>query len=176
MTTAAPRSSILNPRSSLSLIVAMSKNRVIGIDNALPWHLPADLKHFKALTLGHHIIMGRKTWESINRQLPGRTTVIVTRQQGYVVAGAVVVHTTDAAIAACGADDEIFVIGGEEIFKLMLPRCQRMYVTEIQQDFAGDAYFPEFDRATWRETSRDKHALDEANKLEYHFVVYDRPR
>src|SRR6185503_18595276 len=105
----------------------MARNRVIGANGAIPWHLPNELKLFKNLTMGHHMIMGRKTYESIGRLLPGRTTVIVTRQRGYRVAGAIVAHTLEEAIAACGDDDEIFVIGGAEIFRAALPLADRIY-------------------------------------------------
>ncbi|HET9403872.1 MAG TPA: dihydrofolate reductase, partial [Burkholderiales bacterium] len=107
----------------------MSRNRVIGAGNAIPWHLPEELKRFKRITLGHHIIMGRKTWDSIGRPLPGRTTVIVTRQHGYGVPGAKIAHSLDEAIAACGDDSEIFVIGGAELYAQALPRAGRLYLT-----------------------------------------------
>lgn len=157
-----------------SIIVAMAKNRVIGSNNALPWHLPPDLKHFRALTMGHAIIMGRKTYESIGKPLPGRTSVIVTRQPGYQVPGAIVASSVDEALQAGGEDTESFVIGGAELYRQTLGRCQRMYITEIQRDFDGDALFPEFSRDEWRETAREKHRLDDASKLEYHFVVLER--
>lgn len=157
-----------------SIIVAMAKNRIIGRNNALPWHLSPDLKHFKALTMGHAIIMGRKTYESIGKPLPGRTSVIITRQPGYQVPGATVASSVDQALQACSEYAESFVIGGAELYRQTLGRCQRMYITEIQQDFDGDTFFPEFSRDQWRETSREKHRLDDGSELEYHFVVLDR--
>ncbi len=156
----------------VSVIAAMARNRVIGIDNTLPWRLSEDLKHFKALTMGHHIIMGRKTYESIGKPLPGRTTVIVTRDPAYRVAGCLTAHSLDAAIAACAGDAEVFFVGGAELYAQVLPRADRLYLTEIQADYAGDAHFPEFDRALWRESERRKNVNPEG--LAYHFVIYQR--
>ena len=161
-----------------SILVAMAKNRVIGKNNALPWRLSPDLKRFKQLTMGHHIVMGRKTYESIGRLLPGRTSVIVTRQPDYRVLGAIVVGSIAEALKVCSEGKEMnqesFIIGGAEIYKQALGLCQHMYVTEIQQEFEGDALFPEFDPQEWREISREKHRLDEGDGMEYHFVVLDR--
>ncbi len=157
---------------TLSVIAAMAKNRVIGIDNTLPWHLPEDLKHFKALTMGHHIVMGRKTYESIGRPLPGRTTVIVTRNPDYQVAGCVTATSLDQAIAACGDDNEVFFVGGAELYAQMLPRADRLYLTEIQADYAGDAHFPAFGFGQWREVARQ--AQVSGAGLAYHFVTYQR--
>jgi dihydrofolate reductase len=158
----------------VSLIVAMAKNRVIGINNTLPWHLPADLKHFKALTMGHHMIMGRKTFESIGRPLPGRITVVVTRDADYSVPGVIVANSLEAAISACGNDDEIFVIGGAELYRQAINLADRIYLTEIDADIQGDAHFAEFDSKLWQETERMEHVPDEKNAHSYHFVVYDR--
>jgi len=152
----------------------MAKNRVIGNNNTLPWHLSPDLKRFKALTTGHYIVMGRKTYESIGKLLPGRTSVIVTHQVGYQVPGAIVAGSVDDALKACNNDEENFVIGGAELYQQMLAYCQRMYITEIQRDFDGDACFPEFSPEEWHEASREKHHLDDDSELEYHFVVLDR--
>ncbi|MEW5770139.1 MAG: dihydrofolate reductase [Pseudomonadota bacterium] len=156
----------------LNVIAAMARNRVIGIDNTLPWRLPEDLRHFKALTMGHHIVMGRKTYESIGKPLPGRTTVIVTRDPGYRVEGCVTATSIDAALAACGDDPEVFFVGGAEMYAQVLPRADRLYLTEIQADYQGDAWFPEFDRAAWRELERQAHRSEAG--LEYHFVTYAR--
>ncbi|MEW5893614.1 MAG: dihydrofolate reductase [Pseudomonadota bacterium] len=156
----------------INVIAAMAKNRVIGIANTLPWHLPEDLKHFKALTMGHHIIMGRKTYESIGRPLPGRTTVIVSRDPDYRVEGCLIAHSIDAAIAACGDDPDIFFVGGAELYRQILPRADRLYLTEIQQEYPGDAYFPAFDSKAWRETARERQVS--AAGLAYHFVTYER--
>jgi dihydrofolate reductase len=162
----------------ISILVAMAKNRVIGRNNALPWQLPPDLKRFKELTMGHHIVMGRKTYESIGRHLPGRTSVIITRQPDYQVPGAIVVASIDQALKICSAgkevDQEIFVIGGAQIYRQSLELCQRIYITEIQQEFDGDTLFPELNQQEWREISREKHRLNDRDGLEYHFVVLDR--
>ena len=162
----------------LSLLVAMARNRVIGRNNKLPWHLPADLKHFKFLTMGQTIVMGRKTYESIGRPLPGRVNIIVTRQTGYEVPGAIVVNTIDDALLICertgSINGENFIIGGEELYRQILKICQRIYITEIQRDFEGDVFFPEFDPNEWEETQRDRHISENDTNLEYHFVVLDR--
>ncbi len=157
----------------ISVIAAMARNRVIGINNTLPWRLPEDLKHFKALTLGHHIIMGRKTYESIGKPLPGRTTVIVTRNPAYQEEGCITVTSIEAAIAACGDDAEVFFVGGAELYAQVLPRADRLYLTEIQAEYAGDAWFPEFSSA-WRETERREQVSPEG--LAYHFVTYQQTR
>ena len=162
----------MKPR--ISIIVAVAQNGVIGRGGRLPWHLPADLKYLKALSLGHHIIMGRKTFESIGKPLPGRTNVVVTRQAEYRAPGAVVAGSVEQALAACSGDGEIFIIGGAELFAQAMGRADRLYLTEIQRDFEGDVRFPEYDRNRWREVSRGKHKLDDADNLEYHFAVYER--
>ncbi|MBM4180575.1 MAG: dihydrofolate reductase [Betaproteobacteria bacterium] len=156
----------------LSVIAAMARNRVIGVNNTLPWRLPEDLKHFKALTMGHPIIMGRKTFESIGKPLPGRTTVIVTRDSGYRVEGCLTATSIDAAIAACAGEPEIFFVGGAELYAQVLPRADRLYLTEIQADYAGDAWFPAFDRDAWEETARDRRVNPDG--LGYDFVTYRR--
>ncbi|WP_374057986.1 dihydrofolate reductase [Nitrosomonas supralitoralis] len=162
----------------LSILVAMAKNRVIGKNNQLPWHLPADLKHFKFLTMGHTIVMGRKTYESIGRPLPGRENIIITRQAGYGVPGAMVANSLQDALLICEqgktTNSESFIIGGEELYRQTLDICQRMYITEIQSDFEGDVLFPEFDRSNWDEIQRDKHTPENDAHIEYHFVILDR--
>jgi dihydrofolate reductase len=155
----------------ISLIAAMAANRVIGIDNTLPWRLPADLQHFKRLTLGHHILMGRKTYESLGRPLPGRTMIVITRNRDFAAAGCLVAGSPEEAIAACASDDEIFFIGGADLYRQALPLADRLYLTEIQRDIAGDAWFPEFDHNVWRETERRRESSD---GLEYDFVIYDK--
>ncbi|MCC7091278.1 MAG: dihydrofolate reductase [Nitrosomonas sp.] len=160
----------------ISLLVAMAMNRIIGQNNKLPWHLPADLKHFKFLTMGHIIIMGRKTYESIGKSLPGRTNIVVTHQHQFNAPDAIVVHSIESALKVSEAQSsthEIFVIGGEQLYRQTLPICQRIYITEIQRDFAGDTVFPTFDLTDWQETERVKH-VSENGDLEYHFVVLDR--
>lgn len=158
---------------STSLIVAMARNRTIGINNTLPWRCPEDLKHFKALTMGHHIVMGRKTFESIGKPLPGRTTVVVTRNPDLKIEGCVMAHSLQDAIAACEGD-EVFIVGGAEIYVQALPLADTLHVTEIQQDVEGDAHFPEFDKIEWHETAREQRSQQEPQPLEYHFVTYRR--
>ena len=156
------------------LIAAVAKNGVIGRNNALPWHLPEDMKHFKALTTGHPVIMGRKTWESLPpkfRPLPQRSNIVVTRNAGYVAEGARVVTSMDAA-REFGAGEPAYVIGGAELYALALPLAQRLELTEIDADFSGDAFFPAFNRAEWHETQRA--AGVSADGLRYRFTTYER--
>ncbi len=169
-----PETCTLKPGVRLNIIAAMARNRVIGLDNRLPWHLPEDLQHFKRLTMGHHLIMGRKTYASIGRPLPGRITVILTRSADLHAPGCLLAHSLQAAIDACGDDPEVFCVGGAELYAQVLPLADRLHLTEIQAEFAGDAYFPAFDRRLWRETSREHHV--NAAGLGYDFVVYDRQR
>ena len=158
----------------ISLIVAMAKNRVIGCDNKIPWHLPNELQLFKKLTMGHHIVMGRKTFESIGRLLPGRTSIIVTRQRDYAIEGARVVHSIDEAMDIARGDDEIFVIGGAELFRDTLPRADRLYLTTVDAKPAGDVFMPDLDLREWRETSSETFAADEKHAHSYRFALYER--
>ncbi len=158
--------------SQLSIIVAVANHNVIGISNTLPWHLPEDLKRFKALTMGHHIIMGRKTYESLGRLLPGRTTIIVTRNQNYFVEGAMVVNSLKAALKASGEDDEAFLIGGAELYQIGLSIAEKLYVTEIHADFEGDAFLPQFELDQWQEVARERHQAE--NGLAFSYVTYQR--
>ena len=158
----------------ISIIVAMAANRVIGHDNRLPWHLPADLKHFKATTMGRPIIMGRKTWESIGRPLPGRTNVVVTRDRQYNAEGCVVVHSIDEALAACRDHDEVMVIGGADFYRQVLPQASTIYMTRIHQDFEGDTLFPELDEANWREVEREDFSADADNPHDSSFIRLER--
>lgn len=135
---------------NLNLIVAHNELNTIGAFNKLPWSIPEDLQRFKELTMGHHIIMGRNTFESLGRLLPGRTTVIVTRNKEYAVEGAIVVHSIEEAIAACAEDDEPFLIGGEHIYKLGLPHVTRLYITKVHEYSEGDAWFPRIDESQWK--------------------------
>lgn len=169
-----PESRIPNPESRLSLIVAMARNNTIGVNNTLPWRCAEDLKHFKALTMGHHMIMGRKTYDSIGKPLPGRTTVVITRNTDLEIEGCVIAHSLDEALAACAGDDEVFIVGGAELYRQALPLVDTLYITEIQQDVEGDAHFPEFDRHAWRETERVVSSQSAPQPLEYHFVTYRR--
>jgi dihydrofolate reductase len=151
----------------------MARNRVIGKGGKLSWHLLADLKRFKQFTMGHHIVMGRKTWESIGRLLPGREHVIITRQRDFSVPGAKVVGSLEAAIAAAGNDAEVFVIGGGEIYALALPIADRILLTEIDHDFDGDTFFPMLSETEWQETGRTS-LKDEASGLTYSYVTLER--
>jgi dihydrofolate reductase len=155
-----------------SLVAALARNRVIGIGNRLPWRLPEDLERFKALTMGAPVIMGRRTHESIGRPLPGRRNIVVTRQRGASWAGCVVAHSLDEALAAAAAAAEAFVIGGAELYAQALPRAGRLYLTLIDAEYPGDAWFPELDPAGWREIERA--AAVGAGGLGYAFVTYER--
>ena len=170
--TTASRSAVRGPR--VSLIVATAKNRVIGAANKIPWHLPNELRMFKRLTMGHHMIMGRRTYESIDRLLPGRTSVIVTRQPDYRVAGALVVHSVEEALAACRDDDECFVIGGADLFSATLPIAERLYLTIVDAEPDGDTFMPPLDLTQWRPMSTESFAADDAHAHAYRFTVYDR--
>jgi dihydrofolate reductase len=160
--------------SKLSILVAMARNRTIGVNNTLPWRCPEDLKHFKTLTMGHHMIMGRKTFDSIGKPLPGRTTVVVTRNNDLSIAGCVIAHSLNEAIAACGGDEEIFIVGGAELYRQALSLVDTLYITDIQQDVEGDAHFPAFDKSVWLEESREARSQEAPQPLEYHFVTYRR--
>jgi dihydrofolate reductase len=162
---------------SVTLIAALARNRVIGKDGDLPWRLPADMKHFKKTTIGHPLIMGRRTFESFGRPLPDRTNIVVTRNRSYRPEGAVVVASLDAAMrVARQEDEEIFIGGGEEVFRHFLPTADRMILTWIDGEFEGDTFFPEFDESAWRVVSREEHEPDEKNRWGYAFVVYERER
>lgn len=164
----------------LALIVAVSENGVIGVDGDLPWRLPGDLKFFKNTTMGHHIIMGRKTHESMGgRVLPGRTNVVVTRNPEYRASeGALVVHSLDAALglAERAGDDRPFVIGGAQLYALALPRVDRMVMTVVRTQLDGDTHFPWIPPSDWAVESREAHARDDKNPYDYEFVVMTRRR
>jgi dihydrofolate reductase len=157
---------------ALSLIVAFAKNNVIGINNTLPWHLPEDLKRFRALTTGHHIIMGRKTYESLGRLLPGRTTVIVTRNKNYKLEGALIAHSLESAVDLCQNDAEAFVIGGAELYQDGLRLANKLYITEVDLSIEGDAFFPNLDLNLWQETLREAHTS--AQGLLFSYISYVR--
>jgi len=164
--------SILNPK--ISILVAMASNRTIGINNTLPWRCPEDLKHFKALTMGHHMIMGRKTFDSIGKPLPGRTTVVVTRNANLKIEGCVIAHSLQEAIAACAGDEEIFIVGGAELYAQSIPLADTLYLTEIQQEINGDAHFPAIKHSEWQEIAREKRSQEQPQALEFHFATYSR--
>ena len=156
----------------LSLIVAHAKNNVIGINNTLPWHLPEDLKRFRALTMGHHIIMGRKTYESLGRLLPGRSTVIVTRNKNYQVEGALVAHSLQAALELAAGDMEPFVIGGAELYKDGLKFATKLYITQVEAEVKGDAFFETIDLNVWQLMVNTHHLS--VNGLQYSDLIYIR--
>nr|AIA18204.1 Dihydrofolate reductase [uncultured bacterium] len=157
----------------IAAIVAMSQNRVIGKNNQLPWHMPADLKHFKLLTTNHAIIMGRKTYETIGRPLPNRTNIILTRAAHYQAEGCFTANSFEQALeiaAEKNPNQEIFVIGGAQIYQQLLPLVQHIYLTIIHHDFMGDAFFPEIDKLKWKELECITHLADEANPYNYSFI------
>ncbi len=158
----------------ISAICAMSENHVIGKNNRLPWHLPADLAHFKKITWGKPILMGRKTYESIGRPLPGRCNVVITSNKDYQAAGCVIVHSVEQALEATKDSDEIFIIGGALLYQRTLPLIQRLYVTLIHQHIEGDTFFPELKREEWQEVGRTDHDADSNGAFSYSFIVLDR--
>lgn len=163
----------------ISIIVAAAENNVIGKDNSLIWNMPADMKYFKDKTSGHCIITGRKNYESIPekfRPLPNRTNIVITRQTDYKAPGAIVMHTIEEAIekAKARGDEEIFIIGGAEIYKQSLKYTDRVYLTRIHHAFEGDAFFPELDPAEWRETQCTKGLVDEKNKYPHDYLVFEK--
>ena len=164
----------------LAVIVAAAENGVIGRNNELPWHLPEDLRYFKRVTMGKPIVMGRKTFESIGRALPGRTNIVVTRQPDYIAEGVKVVASLDEAldlaegIALIDGASELMVIGGAEIYKAALARAKRIYLTEVHADVEGDAWLPEIDWAQWQEVSRESWPTSQENPYSYSFVVFER--
>lgn len=164
----------------LSIVCALAQNRVIGRDNQLPWRLPADLAHFKKLTLGHPVIMGRKTFESIGRPLPQRTNIVVTTQSEWSAAGVTVVNSLPQALdsaeraAEAMGVQEMMLIGGATLYKQAMPHVSRLYLTEVQANIEGDAFFPEWNRAEWVEKSCQLHSADGKNDFAYAFAVYER--
>lgn len=154
------------------LVAAVAANGIIGKDGKLPWHLPEDLKHFKRVTLGHPVIMGRKTWESLKGPLPGRENIVITRQTGYDAPGAALARSLEAALALCTGEPVAFVIGGEEVFRDALPVAAGLILTEIKQDFPGDSRFPDYDRSKWKETQREAHTAKSG--MRFDFVLYER--
>jgi dihydrofolate reductase len=158
----------------LTLIVARARNGVIGKDNGMPWRIPGEQAYFKRVTMGHPIIMGRKTWESIGRPLPGRRSIVVSRNAGFVAHGGETVGSLDAALAQCSGAPEAFVIGGAELYRLALPRAERLLITEIDRDFEGDAFFPAPDPTQWQESAREHQAPSEERPFAVDYVEYVR--
>ena len=157
-----------------SLVVAMARNRVIGRDNQLPWRLPADLAYFKRVTMGHPVVMGRRTYESIGKPLPGRQNIVVSRNRDYRAPGCTVVGSLDEAWKAAGDAEEVSVIGGTSIFAGTLPIADRIHLTEVDADVPGDTYFPEFDRGQWREREVERHGRDERHEHPFRILVLER--
>ena len=157
----------------ISIIAAMGRNHAIGYKNTLPWRLPTDLQRFKQLTLGHHILMGRKTFESIGRPLPGRTSIIITRQKDFQVKGCLITHSLDAAIelAKSRGEQEAFIIGGGEIYAQALSKADQMYLTMVEAEPEADAFFPEFDENLWENSAEEIVAADEKNQYTMKFIT-----
>lgn len=155
-----------------SIIVAKADNNVIGKNNSLIWHMPADLRHFKSKTMGHYIIMGRKTFESMDKPLPGRTSIVVTRNKDYRAEGCLIVHHVQEAfdIAEANKQKEVFILGGAQIYDITLDAADKIYLTEIKATLEGDTFFPEIDKSKWREVRREEHEADEKNPYPYAFV------
>lgn len=160
----------------IALVAAMDEDRVIGIGNRLPWQLPADMRHFRSLTVGKPVLMGRKTYDSIGKPLAGRRNIVVSQDHGFKPEGITVVHSIDAALAAASDAPEAMVIGGASFYRQVLPRAQRLYLTLIHHRFAGDAHFPTLNAEDWRETARSDHGADAANPFPYSFIELERVR
>jgi dihydrofolate reductase len=158
----------------LSIIVAVSENNAMGINNKLPWYLPADLKRLKQITMGHYLVMGRKTFESLGKPLPGRTTVIITRNKGYKAEGCIVVSSLKEGIEASKTDVEPFIFGGGEVFREALPLVNKIYLTVIHETFDADTFFPELNVNEWKESAREDFQPDEKNKYSYSFITLER--
>jgi dihydrofolate reductase len=164
----------MNPLVNLSIIAAVADNGVIGCGNKLPWHMPADLAHFKRLTMGKPIVMGRLTWESLPGLLPHRTHIVVSRDPAFEAPGGFVVHSLQEAIDFAGDADEIMVVGGAMLYALALPVASRLYLTHIHRCFPGDVRFPAFEAGEWSEVSRERHESDGRNPYPYSFVTLQR--
>jgi len=158
----------------VSIIVAISENNAIGKDNQLLWHLPADLKHFKEITSGHTIIMGRKTYDSIGRPLPNRRNIVITRKADLQIENVEIVNSLDEAISLCANENEVFIIGGAEIYKNAILLGNRIYLTTVHQEYEADVFFPEINADEWSETYREYHAADEKNSVAYTFSTLER--
>jgi dihydrofolate reductase len=153
------------------LVAAVASNGIIGANGALPWRLPEDLQHFKRITMGHPVIMGRRTWESLKGPLPGRDNIVVTRTAGYAAPGAAVASSLEAALALCLGESVVFVIGGSRLFAESLPLAVGLVMTEIDREFEGDTWFPQYDRSRWKESQRKRHVT--AGGMKFDFVLYE---
>lgn len=156
------------------LIAAMANNRAIGIENRLPWRLPDDLQHFKRLTLGKTIVMGRKTWESLPGLLPDRQHVVISRNPGYQASGAVVVNSIEHATRLLNEEEDLLVVGGANLYQQTLPLADRMHLTEVNMEVEGDAFFPDINASEWLEISREHHPADDRHKVDFDFVEYQK--
>jgi dihydrofolate reductase len=154
------------------LVAAVADNGIIGAHGKLPWHLPEDLKHFKQLTLGHPVIMGRRTWESLGKPLPGRENIVVTRRPDYQAAGASIARSIEGAVALCAGEPVAFVIGGAEIYAAALPLADGLVLTEIHKDYEGDTRFPPWDRTAWRVSQKETHTAGDG--VRFDFVLYEK--
>jgi dihydrofolate reductase len=159
----------------ISLIAAMDRNRLIGNKNQLPWHLPADFAHFKSVTMGKPVIMGRKTYESIGKPLPGRSNIVLTQNPELAYEGVICVASFEDAVAAEPEAEELMIIGGSSIYEMLLPKIDRMYLTYVEAEFEGDAWFPDFDDSQWMEVESETHLADEKNRYDCRFVTLERP-
>ncbi len=160
----------------ISIIVALSENNVVGNSGKLPWKLSADLNRLKSLTMGHHIIMGRKTWESLGRLLPGRIHVVITNQKNYLAEGAIVVNSLEEGIQKSAGDDDVFIFGGGEIFKNALSLTDKIFMTVVHAQVDGDAFFPSLNSDDWQEVERERHVADEKNEYDFSFVTLIRKK
>ena len=160
--------------SEIIIIAAMAKNHVIGVDNRLPWHLPDDLKHFKQLTLNKAIIMGRKTWESLPGLLPNRRHIVITRNPDYVVQGAETVSSLEQAIELVAPDQPAFIVGGGNVYQQAIQLADKMYLTIVDSEVEGDAFFPNWDESLWHEVNREFHPADEKHNYDFAFVEYEK--
>lgn len=158
----------------VSIIVAMDESRVIGKDNKLPWHLPRELQYVKRTTMGHPIILGRKNYESIGRPLPGRRNIIVTRNEHFQAEGCEIAHNIDEVFQMCKSEEEIFIFGGEEIYKLFLPYTNKLYITKIHHTFEGDTFFPEINEHEWIEQFAEEGITDDKNPYRYSYHIFEK--
>ena len=159
---------------SLSIVVAMDENRLIGKDNKLPWHLPADLAYFKKITTGKSIVMGRKTYDSIGRPLPNRRNIVISRNSKTLITGCEVLTSIDEVLSTTKDEDEVMIIGGASLCEQLLPQVSRLYITKIEGKFDGDVYFPEYDESDWHQVSCESHLPDDSSQHAHHFIVLER--
>jgi dihydrofolate reductase len=158
----------------ITIIAAIANNNALGLNNKLIWHLPEDLKRFKRVTTGHHVIMGRKTFESLGKPLPNRTTIIITRNKNYKANNCIIVNSLDEALENAKQDKNPYILGGAEIYKLAMPIANKLDLTIVHHEFQADAFFPEIDTSIWKEKSRENFKADEMNKYDYSFVSYEK--